>query len=143
MTAVSTESVTKAVMESIKDALVEGGMQLALECSASAWARASTNSQLKYESETGADSPIGAEEKCASLFSTWRECEVVSFEEPLHLSDTAQLAALKTKISSAMNSMVKNKSATHSYAYQGVGGAEGCILQLVVYQLQYYRTCLT
>ena len=70
------------------------------------------------------------------LFTLWKETEFISVEDPLHVTaDLANVRTLKQRVASALADVTSAENADVTrlvYAKGGVGGQDGCLLQVVL-----------
>jgi enolase len=125
----SLEDAFGGVRKVIKESGLDGGVLLGADTRAASNIRSAT--EFTYGDVGATSSAVAGADKCAGLVSLWKDAELFSIEDPVASSDPSA-STFKPKVTAVLNTMAREGSSlSHSFAFQGIGGSEGCVLQII------------
>ena len=114
----------------VLESSVSGGMKMALDLKAGLFYRKSDPENIGYD--LGPEGTVtDAKALMETLSRLWRDAELISVEDPVHDEGLAALPILGEKIDDAVAAIERESSEELSYQLKGVGGEDGCRLQVV------------
>lgn len=124
------------VMEAVGEAAIDGQLKLGLDFKAGRLAlrdesEGGKNKLQGYQMDGAASPMVSGEEVSNIVVRCWKDCELISVEDPLDGQDTPNIRQFRSKMDTVISDIEHEMSDALSYNFKGVGGEEGCKLQII------------
>jgi len=123
------------VTETVTEAAIDGQLKLGLDFKAVRFAlrdesEGGGNKLQGYQMDGPANPVVSGNEVSDIVIRCWKDGELISIEDPLDGQDTS-IRQFRNKMDSVIADIEHQMSDTLSYNFKGVGGEEGCKLQVI------------